>query len=239
VLDGETCNWFTVKSLAKPRRVTTLAEPWSKGIDVKKSDLRLYSTYQFGSGDEKLLADGTDTLAARRRYFSPDSWGGVIPPNQLIVVTNGSFLLNLPLVNHEHRKLAARLIDELPDSARVVFLESGPGGPTIRDAEPAPRPPNGLEVFAIWPLGAVLLHIAALGLVFCFSRLPIFGVARDPREVSLSDFGKHISAFGELLHLSRDRSYAQARLDHYHQTVHGAANTAAKKTKRPPATLKR
>jgi hypothetical protein len=239
VLDGETCAWFTVKSLAKPRRVTTLAGPWSAGVDVKKADLRLYSTYQFDTGDEVLLSDGTDTLAARRQFYSPDSWGGAIPPNQLIVVSNGSFLLNLQLVNHEHRKLAAHLIDELPQSARVVFLESGPGGPTIRDAEPAPRPPNVLEVFAIWPLGAVLLHVAALGLVFCFARMPIFGVPRDPREVSLSDFGKHITAFGELLHLTRDRGYAQSRLDHYHQTVHGAANPGAKKTKRPASNLKR
>jgi hypothetical protein len=175
----------------------------------------------------------------RRRFDSPNSWGGTAPPNQLIVITNGSFLLNLQLVNHEHRKLAAHLIDELPESARVVFLESGPGGPPIRDAEPAPRPPNGLEVFAIWPLGAVLLHVAALGLVFCFAKLPIFGVPRDPREVSLSDFGKHISAFGELLHLTRDRSYAQARLDHYHQKVTGAASSAAQNTKRSTTSLKR
>jgi hypothetical protein len=239
VLDGESCNWFTVKSLVKPKRVTTLAGPWSAGVDVKNSDLRLYSTYQFDSGDEVLLADGTDTLAARRLFYSAESWGGAMPPNQLIVVTNGSFLLNLQLVNHEHRKLAAHLIDELPQSARVVFLESGPGGPPIRDAEPAPRPPNGLEVFAIFPLGAVLLHIAALGLVFCFARMPIFGVPRDPRGVSLSDFGKHVSAFGELLHLTRDRGYAQSRLDHYHQSVHGAANPGAKKTKRPTPVLKR
>jgi hypothetical protein len=239
VLDGESCNWFAVKSLVKPKRVTTLAGPWSTGVDVKKSDLSLYSTYQFDSGDEVLLADGTDTLVARRLFYSADSWGGAIPPNQLIVVTNGSFLLNLQLVNHEHRKLAAHLIDELPESARVVFLESGPGGPPIRDAEPAPRPPNGLEVFAIFPLGAVLLHVAALGLVFCFARMPIFGVPRNPREVSLSDFGKHVAAFGELLHLTRDRGYAQSRLENYHQTVHGAPNPGAKKTKRSAPTPKR
>jgi hypothetical protein len=165
--------------------------------------------------------------------------GGALPPNQLLVVTNGSFLLNLPLVNHEHRKLAAHLIDELPSTARIVFLESGPGGPPIRDAEPAPRPPNGLEVFAIWPLGVVLLHVAALGLVFCFAKMPIFGVPRDPREVSLSDFGKHVAAFGELLHLTRDRGYAQSRLDHYHQSDHGAASSAAKKSKRPTTLRKR
>jgi hypothetical protein len=238
VLDGESCKWFTVKSLLKPRQITTLAGPWSAGVDAKKSDLRLYSTYQFDTGDEVMLASGADTLAARRLFYSAQSWGGSTPHNQLIVVTNGSFLLNLQLVNHEHRKLAAHLIDELPASSRVVFLESGPGGPTIRDAEPAPHPPNGLEVFAIWPLGIVLLHVAALGLVFCFARIPIFGVPRDPREVSLSDFGKHVSAFGELLHLTRDRSYAQSRLEHYHQTVHGGANLGTKKTKRPTAILK-
>jgi hypothetical protein len=218
VIDGDSCNWFTVKTLARPRRVTTLAGPWSGGIDATKCDVRLYSTYQFNPQDQVLLSDNADTIAARRLFYSLDSWSTGAAPNQLIIVTNGSFLLNLQLVNHEHRKLAAHLINELPPRARVVFLESGPGGPAIRESDEIARTPNGLEVFSIWPLGAVLLHIAALGLVFCFARFPIFGLPRDAEEGSLSDFGKHVTAFGELLHLTRDREYARSRIEHYRQT---------------------
>ncbi|MEX2138267.1 MAG: DUF4350 domain-containing protein [Pirellulales bacterium] len=238
VLDGESCNWFTVKTLTSLRRVTTLAGPWSAGIDPKKCNLRLYSTYQFNPADEMLLADSSDTLVARRRFHTPDTWTAVVPPNQLIVVTNGSFLLNLQLVNHEHRKLAAHLMNELPPASRIVFLESGPGGPPIRESEPVARPPSGLAIFSIWPLGGVLLHLAVLGVLFCFARLPIFGVPRDPPEASLSDFGKHVTAFGELLHLTHDRSYAQARIEQYRQSVHGAGSGNANKPKRPATVIK-
>ncbi len=239
VLDGESCHWFTVKTLPMPRPVTSLSGPWSAGVDAKKTNLRLYSAYQFDPSDEVLLAGNTDTLVARRGYSTPDSWSASVPPNQLIVVTNGSFLLNLQLVNHEHRKLAAHLMSEIPPASRIVFLESGPRGPAIRESDPVARPPNGLAVFSIWPLGGVLLHLAVLGVLFCFARLPIFGVPRDPPEGSPSDFGKHVAAFGELLHLTNDRSYAQARLDQYHDTSHGATSATGQKPHRVSSYLKR
>jgi hypothetical protein len=230
IVDGESCGWFAVKSLPQPRRVTALAGPWSAGVDPKKCEIALYSTYQFSAGDEVLLSDGTDTIVARRRFYSPQGWSAG-DSNQLIVFTNGSFLLNVPLVNHEHRKLAAHLINELPPSSRVVFLESDAGGPPIRESDPVAQTPNGFEVFSIWPIGAVLLHLAALGLVFCFARLPIFGVPRDPPEASLSDFGKHVSALGELLHRTRDSGYAHGRIEQYRQTVRETAAAPGKRTK--------
>ena len=67
--------------------------------------------------------------------------------SQLIVVANGSFLLNLPLVNHEHRKLAGKLIDAVgPPGQTVVFLESFAGGPPISD-DPSGGMPTGAEIF--------------------------------------------------------------------------------------------
>jgi hypothetical protein len=236
IFNNEDADWFTVKTLAKPRTVTTLAGPWSAGVDPKKCEIELYSTHQFSPGDQVLLQDNVDTLVSRRQYFSADSWSGAVPQSKLIVITNGAFLLNLQLVNHEHRKLAAHLLRELPPSARVVFLESGPGGPPIRESEPVARTPNGLEVFSIWPIGAVLLHLGAVGILFCFARLPIFGVPRDPPAISLSDFGKHVSAFGEMLHLTRDRNYATARIEQYRQTVRGEGTAGNQKTKRRSAT---
>jgi hypothetical protein len=229
VVDGETCNWFTVKALPLPQAVTTLAGPWSAGVNVKKTNLRLYSSYQFDPSDEVLLSGNAQTLVARRRFVTPDSWRPGVPPNQLIVVANGSFLLNLQLVNHEHRKLAAHLVNEFPPASRIVFLESDAGGPPIRESDPVARPPNGLAVFSIWPLAGVLLHLAVLGVLFCFARLPIFGIPRDPPETSHSDFGKHVTALGELLHLAADRRYAQSRLDQYRETMQNTSSAVGKK----------
>ncbi len=140
----------------------------------------------------------------------------------MLVVTNGSFLLNLPLVNHEHRKLAGRLIAEVgPAGQSVAFLESRPGGPPIRDDEPPIGPPTGMEIFTVWPTNWILLHLAAVGILFCFSRLPIFGRPRELPPPPTSDFGQHVDAVARLRKRSNGRPYATARVMHYHQTVRG------------------
>jgi hypothetical protein len=221
VLDGASCNWFTVQKIAKPpRRVTTFTGPWAAGVNPAGADIDLYSRYKFATDDEPLLASNSETIVARRSYFAALDYASGAETSQLIVVTNGSFLLNYSLVNHEHRKLAGHLLSEIPAPQRVVFLESGPGGPRILENDPKPQSPNGLEVFAVWPLGAVLLHLAVAGLIFCFARYPIFGVPRDPAKESLSDFGKHVTAYAELLEATGDRNYARQKLDQYRQAVH-------------------
>ena len=91
-----------------------------------------------------LLGDGKTTLVSR---VTKPAWGD----GQVIVVTNGSFLLNLPLVNHEHRKLAGHLIRECVPGTKVAFLESGPGGPPCRTPR-ANRPRRNPRVDAsCWP----------------------------------------------------------------------------------------
>jgi hypothetical protein len=147
-----------------------------------------------------LVSDG-ETIVGRQR---PTADGG-----QLITVANGSFLLNLPLANHEHRKLAGKLIESVGTRARVVFLESDEGGPPI---DPPATDGSLWRMFEAWPLGVILLHFGVLGVIFCFARWPIFGRPRPlPAEV-LVDFGKHVAAVGELLRRSKDRDYALAQL---------------------------
>jgi hypothetical protein len=140
--------------------------------------------------------------------------------SQLIVVANGSFLLNYPLINHEHRKLAGRLIEAVgPPGQTVVFLESSAGGPEILDQDPTVGLPLGLDIFNIWPTNWILIHLSIAGIIFCFARFPIFGRPLEPRVESVSDFDKHITALGELLARSRDTSFAATRLRHYRETL--------------------
>ncbi len=230
VVDGDDCDWFVTHQIPSPRRVTTLTGPWSTGIDSKQSDIEVCATYTFPVGDpslnEVLLRGDNDVLVARQKFPAGNiAWNsdgeGTIAHSQLIVVTNGSFLLNLPLVNHQHRKLAARLIGELNPADRVVFLESGSGGPTIHDTEPELKSPNGLAFFSVWPLGIVLVHLAVAGILFCFARLPIFGVPRDPPPQSTSDFGKHVTALGDLLRLTQDHRFAETKVEQYRQNARG------------------
>jgi hypothetical protein len=135
-------------------------------------------------------------------------------------VANGSFLLNLPLVNHEHRKLAGQLIEEVgPPQQNVVFLESRWRDPPILEEEPSTKLPTGMEIFHEWPANWILLQLSIVGILFCFWRFPIFGRPLTPRPEAISDFGKHIQALGELLQQSQDRAYATTRILHYQQTT--------------------
>ena len=195
------CDWFSLEPEAQ-RDVHELTGPWRDGIDRTKVEIEIYSRIDFRFEPQRLLTSKKDLLVAS---LSDPAWQG----SRLIAVTNGSFLLNLPLVNHEHRKLAGKLIAAVGPPGRVVFLESGRGGPPIdppADASPL------WSLFGAWPLNAILLQLAVLGIIFCFARWPIFGRPQQPVAESLSDFGKHVAAVGELLRRTKDRNYARARL---------------------------
>lgn len=210
---GASCEWFQFDTAASPRRVGSLAGQWSPGVDANKAELALQHRLLVGDGAERLLTSGEDLLVGR---MTSERWYN----GQLIVVANGSFLLNAPLVNHEHRKLAARLVDEAAprtDPARCVFLETGRGPVPILEHEPSPHLNTPLDILKIWPWNVLLLHLAVLGIVFSFSRLPLFGRPRELPSAATSDFGRHVAALGELMAQTGDRDFALARLAHYQQ----------------------
>ena len=208
----EECDWFVVDSTVKgPGKVTTLNGPWSEGIDASKAEIeinRLIEPKGVSFSDVLLESEG-DIIAAR---ISRDYWDD----GEAVFVAGGSFLLNLPLVNHEHRKLAAKMINELDEPSDVVFLVSNSySDPPVYDHEPAAEMPSSLGVFSMWPLGFILIHLSVAGVIFCFSRWTIFGRPRRPEPVALSDFGKHIAALGSLLAKTKEQEFALDKLRHY------------------------
>jgi hypothetical protein len=213
------CEWFRLDTKPEERQAKALAGPWSNGVAAKQTRIELFSrlvpdiTAESGGDVEPLLTWGDEVLAARLTNLQ--WWEG---SGQVILVSNGSFLLNLPLVEHEHRKLAARLVaeaDTTGEPGRCVFLESGPGPVRILERDPGPRLQTPLDLLKIWPWSYVLLHLAVLGIIFSFARWPIFGTPRGLPDPGLSDFGKHVTALGELLATTADRNFAKARLTQY------------------------
>lgn len=211
------CDWFATKDLPV-RKPKTLAGPWSKGIDATKIEIEMRRELKPHEAQKPpLLAAGDGEPIISLEEFAVGYYGD---QSEVIYVVNGSFLLNLPLVNKEHRKLAQRLIDVVPKSgSQVVMLESEEGGPRIAKTDEPPRLQGGLDVLGIHPLSWVLVHLSIVGLIFCFARYPIFGVPRDPLAANTADFGKHIDAFGEQLQRTKDAKYAWGRLKHYQQLV--------------------
>lgn len=208
------CEWYAVDRSAPVRKVTSLEGPWSSGIDVSRAEIVINSQIDPSEYAETLLTSNGDMLVSREYFNGAET-------SKLIVVANGSFLLNLPLVNHEHRKLAMKLINEVETTGSVVFLESGPDGPPIHDSDPEPEAPTGLELFAKWPLNWVLFQLGLWGLIFACARWPIFGRPKRTKVESLTDFGRHVTALGELFQRSEDRGYAVARVRHYQTAVLG------------------
>ncbi len=195
------CEWFSI-GWPEPTLVSSLRGPWSDGIDLNKTELYLSDQFHTHLPSRTLLRAKQEPLVTLIR---DPAWGS----GKLIAISNGSFLLNLPLVNHENRKLAGKLIEAVEPSGRLVFLESGTGGPPI-------DPPAGgsalARLFGAWPLNVILLHSAVLGIIFCFASWSIFGRPRTPPTESLSDFSKHVQAVGQLMQRTRDRDYALSHL---------------------------
>lgn len=222
---------------------------WKADIDPAKLEIKVASKLDpVFDADVMLQLDG-DVLVSRQRVVTED--GG---SSQLIVVANGSFLLNLGLVNREHRKLAARLVTEIADASftpplaapsgskttpttaatnvkQVYFVESDDNGlELLTDENPAEIPEDQK-----WPperLRTTFLHLAALAIILIISRWPIFGRPREENTQHESDFGRHVEALGDLLARSGNQGYAQGRLDHYQKTMQGdgSGKNAGRKT---------
>lgn len=229
----EYARWFTARRDGKKHVAKTLQGPWAAGIDASKAEILIE-----GRLDPPVEKDRTDKDAPPLpQIVKPLLWTGrnadsyqpkdaiitriADPPTmgdgQVIVVTNSSFVLNYPLINHQHRKLAGKLIEECAPGAKVAFLESRSGEPTVLDKEPE-APGGGLfDIAQVWPLNAIVIHLTVLGIIYCLSRAPIFGRPKEIPSEATADFGKHVTALGQLMARSKDRAYAEQRIQQYHE----------------------
>jgi hypothetical protein len=256
--EGKDSRWFRVRG-GEPRRYVgrrqekpaPLQGPWAADGGIRLAELDLvvaaqleplkdppHDDYGGRLSSEIWLAAGNVPLVWR---ITNPYWNDGANNGQIVVVNNGSFLLNLPLVEHGHRKLAAKLIAACgPPPKKVLFLESGTEGVTVYDEEPGTSYPTGFEAFTVWPLNAILLHFVILGLTVLACRWTVFGRPRQLPRPPVSDFGQHVEALGELLARTRDHAYAQNRLAEYRrQTGSDRPLTDLAQAAPPPASGKR
>jgi hypothetical protein len=229
------CEWFTMERDHPPEPVRQLSGPWCMEVDAARTGiyrrglLRIPAPAvlqarreEIGTADdplpryESLLQDGDTPLVFR---VTRASWG----PGQIIVVNNGSFLLNLPLVNHEHRKLAGQLIRACPSGGKVAFLESQRHDALLAPASAPPAPSEGARQRVL-----LVAHWLILGLAYCFYVFPIFGRPRSLPDPDPAEFVQHIDALGELLENTQDKAFAQRQLDHYQALARRDASTGSR-----------
>lgn len=208
------CKWFSIESDQYFQTVTPSDGPWAKVLDREKANIPVAG--KLVRPDEKESANlkaevllGSEETPLVMRIVDEYYW----PDSQIIVLLNGASVLNLPLVDHQNRMIAAKLIEECQDIDRVTFLETGPAGATISAGNANSY--SGFEALTVWPINSILMHLIVAGILFCAMVFPIFGKPRNVEESTPSDFGKHIRAMGDLLSISGDRQAAMAKVQAY------------------------
>lgn len=233
--------WFASRNGQKRQSQGDFSGPWASSFDPQGTHLTLESQLAIpipadltGVTDvdsdlhyESLLSNGADQWAFA---VEKDHW----PDSKIIVISNGSFLLNYPLVNPEHRKLAENLIDTTTSypGQHVVFLQSDKGGPPVLDKDEDPEGSQMITFFKIWPLNIIAFHLILVGMFYCVSRSIMFGRPRDPPMENPADFGRHVTALGELMASTGNLAMAEQRINDYVRQ----AKRASGKSHRDPVT---
>ncbi len=230
----EYARWFTARRDGTRHVAKQLQGPWAAGIDSTKAEILIEGRLDPPlEADRKSKTDDPPLPQTVTPLLWSDQDGKGYQPEdaivtritdpafgtgQVIVIANSSFVLNFPLINHEHRKLAGKLVEECAPGAKVAFIESQNGEPTVLDKEPEAATGGGLfDVAHVWPLNAIVIHLTLLGIIYCLAKAPIFGRARELPSEASADFGKHVTALGQLMARSKDRAYAEQRVQQYQQ----------------------
>jgi hypothetical protein len=190
-------DWFAVKSPKKatgPVVCKTLGGPWAEGVDPVRASIARDETLKVDSETVLLEGDG-EPLAIE---WTRDNM------SRVLVVANGSFLLNEPLVNASRRPLSRRVVLWAgPEPRKVAFVE---GHSLVGEATQPPWPPP-----SNWVLGQLLV----LGLAGCLARAARLGRPRAEPSKGEDRPAAHPEALGDLLARGGHAGEARAILEDY------------------------
>lgn len=145
---------------------------------------------------------------------------------QILIVANGFPVLNGSLVTPLGGQLGQLLIDTCGPAERVALLAFDQRGLMISETDERGLSGAGLEMLTVWPLSAITMPAALLGIIVCAALWPILGRPQPLAKRSVSDLGLHIEAIGRLMSETHDRQYAAGAIDEYFRRVRGEAPPA-------------
>ena len=189
----------TVRDLRRKRMLEEAREKDCGCESEDKPKIKKMSAEEREKNCRCLLSDQDGKpLLVSRDYKTED---GAVTGTWL-AAANGSFLLNAQLVNPENRKLAYRLAVTLAaENRRTIFLEAGSGVFILSDQDGGGRrsEDSGWEMFKVFPLNFILLHLTAMMIFYMFYKYPIFGRPRRLFVSGGSRFSEHVRAVGRML----------------------------------------
>ncbi len=215
--------WFTVKhSPGSPTICKTLGGDWAGGIDPVRASLTRH-----------------ETLVADAEGLSPEDAVGVLLKGdgkilamewhraneaRVLVVANGSFLLNAALVNRTRRPLAMHVARWPGDEPmHLAFVE---GSFVVGDP---PAQPSVFGLLEIPPFGWLAAQLLVLGLAVCLARAPSLGRPRPEPPSGEDRPVAHPLALGALWERTGAAEDARSALQTYRLWRH-----PSRRGERPP-----
>jgi hypothetical protein len=199
--------WFGVDSPWNPPRVCArLSGPWAEGIDAAAAGLTLHEPLQSKHGSMLLEGDGKSFVLERSRAGE----------GRVLVIANGSFLLNEALAHRERRALAERVVAWTGSGGQSVALVEGSYVLGGRERTPT-----------IWALLKRLpelrwaaIHLGLAALIAALARAPRLGRPRPEAPSGVDRPAAHAEALGALLARSGAAAPANEILERYRRWRH-------------------
>jgi hypothetical protein len=184
-----------------PRDFDAEADYWSEVLDHPRAAVSRHETIKVEAETVLLEGDGEPLAIEWSRYNA----------SRVLVVANGSFLLNEPLVNPARRPLARRVVLWAgSEPSHVAFVEGRYvlGGPQ--------QPPTILELARRFPpFGWVLAQMVVLALTACLAWAGSLGRLRPEPSSGEDRPAAHPEALGALLARTGQAREARALLENY------------------------
>jgi len=233
--DNTQCDWFDIEVIKPAKHSNLLTGVMADNslldvapeLPVEAVMTPKQSTSQW-EVEPLLTVDGEDLVY---RLADTSYTYNQTTPNQIIVVQNGSFLVNFAAIDPNKQALADQLVAEATSlneddygygygfSQQILILESEYDIP-IRNTDFVNQ--NSWAWIAEEPLCYIVPHALLWGVLFCFVYFPIFGRPKNSPKKSTTSFGNHIDAIAKQLSKSSSKAHARRTVKQYQESITGS-----------------
>ena len=201
---GNAHDWFKTDTVSPASKICTKLEgPWAKDIDAAAAGLSLHESLVSDARSVVLSCEGKPLVLDKTAVVA----------GNILIIANGSFLLNEALVKPARRPLALR-VAEWPDRElqQIAMIESSY---VTSDEE---------ETITLWKLIArmlsfrwVAIQMAIAGVFAALARAPRLGRPRPDPPSGADRPAAHAEALGALLARGRATAESIDLLERYRQ----------------------
>lgn len=213
------CDWYELTEKRLGRKKSVSGKLLEEGRDFPEMELDFpYEIQPRKEWEPEVLLEAGDEA------FVYKLSNQAVRDNQseLILVSQGTVLLNFSLIDEDKQALASALVSRCETSRGVLFLESGSEGIEVRESVVSNH--SNWSWIAQPPLCYIVPHVLFLGVLFCFVYFPIFGRPKRVKPRNISTFRNHINATAELLSRSNQPNRAVNAIRNYQRAVSNEAN---------------